>query len=328
MKPSITFDYKITNNINNHPLLYNKIKLNQYNNYQPNKNKTKSKNKKIILNPTNNNNENINKYLNNSAINISFKIDEKTNRESNSLHKNNKIIIFNKDLSLDKRINFYRNNNNLKNNLSNLNNSLNKTSFDFFKKRMNYFNSKFNIKCKNKIKPLKSLSKINKRNKSINDIKESKLYKKDIIIKIDKSKSSKRATPILASQISKSNSKNRNNIYNNHLFYLKSNLNINNIVKKNHNLKHIIRNKIFQSNNIFSQFKPKKKSETIIHREILQMNRMESDDKNHITIKNKEKNNNIKNKNISSNSFIEIHPKIIQEGKEKTNKLAYEESNK
>ena len=109
MKPSITFDYKITNNINNHPLLYNKIKLNQYNNYQPNKNKTKSKNKKIILNPTNNNNENIN-----SAINISFKIDEKTNRESNSLHKNNKIIIFNKDLSLDKKMNFYRNNNNLK----------------------------------------------------------------------------------------------------------------------------------------------------------------------------------------------------------------------
>ena len=329
MKPSIAFGYKITNNINNHSSLNNKIKLNQYNNYHPNKNKTKSKNKKIILNPADNNNENINKNINNSANNISFKIEKKSKSECNSLHKNNKINIFNKDLSLDKRINFYRNNNNLKNNLSNLNNSLSKTSFDFFKKRMNYFNSKFNIKCKNKIKSLKSLSKINKRNKSTNDIKESKLYKKDVINKIDKSKSSKKTiTPILASQISKNNSKNRNNIYNNNLFYLKSNLNINNIVKKNHNLKHNIRNKIFQANNIFSQFKPQIKAETIIHQEILQMNRMENDDKNHITIKNKEKNNNINYKNMCSNCFIEIHPKIIQEVTEKNIKLAYEESNK
>ena len=323
MKPSITFDYKITNNINNRPLLYNKIKLNQYNNYQPNKNKTKSKNKKIILNPTNNNNENIN-----SANNISFKINGKTKSESNSLHKNNKINNFKKDLSLDKKMNFYRNNNNLKKNLSNLNNSLSKTSFDFFKKRMNYFKSKYNVTCKNKIKSLKSLSKINKRNKSTNDIKESKLYKKDIINKIDKSKSSKSAiTPIIASQLSKNNSKNKNNNYNN-LFYLKSNLNINNIVKKNHNLKHNIRNKIFQANNIFSQFKSKKKAETIIHQEILQMNRKASDDINLINNNNKNINNNINNKSMYSNCFIGIHPKIIQEESEKNIKLAYKEINK
>ena len=193
---------------------------------------------------------------------------------------------------------------------------------------MNYFKSKYNVTCKNKIKSLKSLSKINKRNKSTNDIKKSKLYKKDIINKIDKSKSSKSAiTPIIVSQLSKNTSKNRNNNYNN-LFYLKSNLNINNIVKKNHNLKHNIRTKIFQANNIFSQFKSKKKAETIIHQEILQMNRKASDDINLINNNNKNINNNINNKSMYSNCFIGIHPKIIQEESEKNIKLAYKEINK
>ena len=325
MQSSISLDNKSTNTINANSSLFNKIKLIQYNNYQPNKNKSRTKNKKIILKPTNNIiNENLNKKLNISSNKIAFKIQKKAKSQSNSFSSNNKINIFKKDLSLDKRINFYRNNNNLKNNL---NNSLNKTSFDFFKKRINYFNNKYNLKSKNNIKSLNSLSKINKRNKSNNDIQKSKFDKKENINKMDESKISKRPnTPILASQLSKNNSKNKSNIHKNNLLYPKSKLNINNIIKRNSDFKHNIRTKMFQANNIFAQFKPKKKSRIIIHQEVLQMNKSFGED---INKDNKLENNDLnKNANSNANCFIEIHPKIMQEESEKKIKFTFEDTNK
>ena len=351
MQSSISFNNKATNNINNMSPFYNKIRLNQYNNYQPNKIRPKSKNQKIILNPAINNDENINKQLNNSSYNVPFKFHRKTNIENNSLNKNKKENIFKKQISLDKKVKFYRNNNEFKNSL---NNSLNNTSFDFFKKRMNYFNNKFNLLSKNNIKPIKSFSKINKRNKSNNNIKNSKIYNKDTFNKINKSAISKRPiTPILSSRISKNNSKSKNkskvksnhnskekkidnNFYNN-LLYPKSNININNKIKKNYDFNHNIRTTIFQPNNIFAQFKPKKKIKTIIHQEEFQMEQKQNElntnkvnkEKNNINNNiNKNINNNVnKNINVIENCFIEIHPKIIQQESEK-NLKSDEESNK
>ena len=333
---------KSFNNINNQFSYNSKIKLDQYNNYKPNKNKSKTKQTKIILNPKNNNSkENINKSLNNSFYNNSFnkytkQIKTKTKSESSSLNKKNKRNnIFNQNSSfLNKKITFYRNNINKNNNLNKTSNSLSKTSFDFFKTRLNYFNSKYNINNNNKnnIKSLQSFSKINK--------------------KTDKVKDQKRAiTPILSSKLSKNNSKSKNkskikshnnsrekklidnNIFNNKILNSKTNINIHNLSKK-YDLKHNIRTKIFQANNIFAQFKPKKKSQTIILQEELQMKQksfiskcLHSNNTHNIGLN---KNNNITlNKNDNVNCFIEIHPKIIQQQESENNlKLDNEESNK
>ena len=333
---------KSFNNINNQFSYNSKIKLDQYNNYKPNKNKSKTKQTKIILNPKNNNSkENINKSLNNSFYNNSFnkytkQIKTKTKSESSSLNKKNKRNnIFNQNSSfLNKKITFYRNNINKNNNLNKTSNSLSKTSFDFFKTRLNYFNSKYNINNNNKnnIKSLQSFSKINK--------------------KTDKVKDQKRAiTPILSSKLSKNNSKSKNkskikshnnsrekklidnNIFNNKILNSKTNINIHNLSKK-YDLKHNIRTKIFQANNIIAQFKPKKKSQTMILQEELQMKQksfiskcLHSNNNHNIGLN---KNNNITlNKNDNVNCFIEIHPKIIQQQESENNlTLENEESNK
>ena len=329
--------------------------------------------KKLSLNSINNKHINdsiINKKLNNSSLNINNNISlnkipkifhKKTKSETNSLNKinHNKNISKKKDKALNKNIKFYRNNNqNIK-----LNNSLknaSRTNFDFFKKQYN--NKKDNIENnysnKLNISSLDNLSKINKKNKSKNDINHNIINYKDKsqnqnLEKIKKSKISNKfktraKTPIISSKASNNNSKSKNknlnirnnsskekkiindNKYKNNLLYYGANLNISDIIrKKNYAMKNNIRKKIFESNNIFAKFKPKKKSKTIILQEELQMkqnfllskffnsnsNKENINKENNIyIIENVNKNN---NKNENTNCFIEIHPKIIQQESEK-----------
>ena len=323
---------KNNNNNNNNNSSFYKIKLthNQYNNYNVNK-KSKEKINNINLETLNN------KKLNNSSFNInefSFYnfpkgIKHKTKRESNSQNKNK---LFNKnDLSLSNNIKTYRNNYSQ----NNLNNT--KTSFDFFKKRFNIINNKFNINNKNNNnnKSLDNLSKIKKnnnkdinQNKKNNKIKISNKYISNTSNDIKRTK-----TPIISSYMTKNSSKNKNiskstnnskekkvngnDIYKNKMLYSGTNLNIHKIIKKkNHNLKPNIRTKIFQSNNIFEQFKPKKKKKTLIHQEqmIMKKNFLIS---NLINLNKDNKENKKNNANYSN----------IQKS-ENNLKLKYEESNK
>ena len=108
------------------------------------------------------------------------------------------------------------------------------------------------------------------------------------------------------------NSKNRkvinNNKHRSSLLY-GANININNLIRKENNALRNVRNEIFQSNNIFSQYKPKKKSRVLIQQEKLQLKQTLL---NPLIFKEKIKNSNI-NENENMNYFVEIHPKIIQQ---------------
>ena len=119
-------------------------------------------------------------------------------------------------------------------------------------------------------------------------------------------------------------SKNKKGINNNkhrsNLLY-GANLNINNLIKKENNALRNVRNEIFQSNNIFSQYKPKKKSRLLIQQEKLHLKQTLL---NPLIFKEKNKNENINQNENTNNYFVEIHPKIIQQ--KETEKLKTDKS--
>jgi len=297
----------------------------------------------------------------NINYNISFNknldsIDKKINSGNNSLKKNKQsgIMSDKNDFSFSYNIPFisYRNNKSQNNK-----NKFNKANSDFFISRYNLYKNK-NINKNNNIKKIlnmkssESSNRINKKNKqTLNNRSEldimdritniKKIIKpNDFIRYMQKSK-----TPITTSRKSKNNSKSKNkNLSNNNsrekktnnnkvkinLLHSGKNLNVNNIIKKQYDIKHNnIRTKLFQANNIFAKFKPKNKKQTIIHQEELQMkqnplfyNYLNLNKKN-INQENKNNNNNVnQDKNISYIS--QIHPKIIQ--RDKNNKTINEES--
>ena len=329
----------LSTKIRNYPInnaFFNKIQLDQYDNYQPKKNKTKSKQKKIILNSINkNDNQILNKKSNNSSKNIislnHYKKQAITkvlhlnskNHSLNKIKKNKNII--KKDLSSsNKKIKFFRNPH-YKNSLNNSLSCFSKTNIDFFNNRYNLYNRK-NSNNGKRIKSIESFSKINKQNETKTNMNLSKIFIKDKITninKINKPNLLKRSkTPILSTKISNNNSKSKNNSkekkindknnYKNRLLY--SGINIFN---RNSSLKHNIRTKMFQANNIFAQFKPRKKNQTIIHQEELFMKQQKLINKENTTIENNK--NNI-NQRENYNCFIEIHPKIVPQ-KELENNL-------
>ena len=110
-----------------------------------------------------------------------------------------------------------------------------------------------------------------------------------------------------------------NNKHRSNLLY-GANLNISNLIKKENNAFKNIRKEVFQSDNIFSQYKPKKKSRLLILKENLQLKQSLLTP---LIIKEKVKNIDL-NKNENSNYFIEIHPKIIQQ--KETEKLKTDKS--
>ena len=320
---------KIKNKTNNNNSALNKIKLDQYDNYQPNKKNSKSKQKKIILNSMNNNIQTLNKKLNNSSNNInqySKQVINKLNSQNISLKKikQKQTFPYKKDLSSsNKKIKFFRNNQ-FQNSLNNSIGSFSKTSLDYFN-RFNLYHKKYNNNT-NYLKSIDSFSKINKKNKSQTDINQSKIFNKDKnsnINKIHKPILFQRSkTPIISSKIERNNSKNKKNskekkindkknIYKSKLLYTGIN-----IFNRNYYLKHNIRTKMFQANNIFAKFKPKKKHQTIIHQEEIIMKKQKIPEIN--------KRNN-ENQKENSNCFIEIHPKIIQQKELENNKIVKEE---
>ena len=359
---------KSTNTINNNYFSYFKeIKLDQYNNYNPKINKSKTKKKKFTLNPTSHNSKEslINKNLNNSSMNINYNIsfnnnldsiNKKINSENNSLKKNKQSGIVsdkNNSSSYNIPVNSYRNNKSQNNK-----NKFSKTNFDFFTSRYNLYKNK-NINKNNNIKKIfnmKSLESSNRMNKKSifeNKNNRSELDIMDKFINIKKiikpnifsMYMQKSKTPITTSRKSKNNSKSKNkNLSNNNsrekktnnnkikinLLHSGKNLNVNNIIRKQYDMKHNnIRTKFFQANNIFAKFKPKNKKQTIIHLEELQMNKNPlfynylNLNKKDINKENKNNNDNVnQDKNLSY--FNQIHPKIIQ--KDMNNKTINEES--
>jgi serine/threonine protein phosphatase PrpC len=119
-------------------------------------------------------------------------------------------------------------------------------------------------------------------------------------------------------------SKNRKGINNNkhrsNLLY-GANININNLIKKENYALRNVRNEIFQSNNIFSKYKPKKKSRLLIQQEKLHLKQTLL---NPLIFKEKNKNENINQNENTNNYFVEIHPKIIQQ--KETEKLKTDKS--
>ena len=382
----------IISNYNNYYSSYfNKLSFYKNNNYNTKKNSSIMNKKNLSLNIVNNKKKGKNskelsnlKRLNNSAMNINNNISfhkitksfqNKTKSENNSL---NKI----ETTSSNKEIKLYRNNFN-----RNLNNSFNnksKENIDLFKERFNLINNKYkygvkdnNLTNRLNITSLEGYSKIDKKNDNhkmlhICGEQKSKKIKKSKIFNIFKSRSK---TPALSSNVSTNNSKSKNKYNNksnnnskekkilndskalkNNILYYGANLNLNKIIHKNNcDMKNNMGRKLFQSNNIFAQFKPKKKSKTIILQEELKMkqnfllsnfinskpnnenlnNENLNKDKNiYLNIKsninnNSNNSNEFKNENSNSNLFVEIHPKIVQkDSSENIFKIEPSDSNK
>ena len=198
-----------------------------------------------------------------------------------------------------------------------------------------------------KISSLDSFSKIKKINKS-KDI--GKIYSKEKNKEMKSIEKRKRAnrlmnkakTPILSKReiknknqnnkfVSNNNSREKkilnDNKYKKKLFYPGTTLNIQNLIKRNYEAKVNNRRTIFQANNIFAKFKPKKKKQTtIICQEELQMKYNLINSKklnpNNYYLNEGKTINYISNNNISGNNqskindskfFAEIHPKVLQQ---------------
>ena len=364
----------ISNYNNYYSSYFNKLSFYKSNNYNSKKNSSIMNKNNLSLNIVNNKKNGKNskesfnlKRSNNSAININNNIPfhkttksfhSKTKSENNSLNKNETI-------SSNKEIKSYRNNFSKK--LNNSFNNKSKDNIDFFKQRFNHINNKYNYGFKDNnlsnrlnITSLEDFSKINKKN-NIKIANNSNLYicEEQKNKKINKSKifnifKSRSKTPVLSSNVSNNNSKSKNKYNNksnnnskekkvlnnsktrkNNILYYGANLNLSNIIHKNNcDMKKNKGRKLFQSNNIFAQFKPKKKSKTIILQEELKMKqnfllsnfintKQNNENINNENI-NKNKNikaninnsynnlNEFKDENSNSNFFVEIHPKIVQ----------------
>ena len=319
---SIPKNKKSYNNINNY---LKKLPIDRYNQNDLSKDNIKNKQRSIFLKSINSNSKDklISKKLNNSSNNI---------KSNNSFNKIEKVI--HKD-TFNIKSKFYKNNHYnskfryLKNNIihPNANNSVREKKIDIFNPNFKLNNSKnkdLNFSQNINVNALSPFLVKTKGNKS----KEKNKFKKNE----GHAESYRSKTPIIIKNIDNNpksvnrnynSSKTRkilnNNKHRSNLLY-GANLNISNLIKKENNAFKNIRKEIFQSDNIFSQYKPKKKSRLLILKENLQLKQSLLTP---LIIKEKVKNIDL-NKNENSNYFIEIHPKIIQQ--KETEKLKTDKS--
>ena len=313
---------KSYNNINNY---LKKLPIDRYNQNDLSKDNIKNKQRSIFLKSINSNSKDklISKKLNNSSNNI---------KSNNSFNKIEKVI--HKD-TFNIKSKFYKNNHYnskfryLKNNIihPNANNSVREKKIDIFNPNFKLNNSKnkdLNFSQNINVNALSPFLVKTKGNKS----KEKNKFKKNE----GHAESYRSKTPIIIKNIDNNpksvnrnynSSKTRkilnNNKHRSNLLY-GANLNISNLIKKENNAFKNIRKEVFQSDNIFSQYKPKKKSRLLILKENLQLKQSLLTP---LIIKEKVKNIDL-NKNENSNYFIEIHPKIIQQ--KETEKLKTDKS--
>ena len=319
---SIPKNKKSYNNINNY---LKKLPIDRYNQNDLSKDNIKNKQRSIFLKSINSNSKDklISKKLNNSSNNI---------KSNNSFNKIEKVI--HKD-TFNIKSKFYKNNHYnskfryLKNNIihPNANNSVREKKIDIFNPNFKLNNSKnkdLNFSQNINVNALSPFLVKTKGNKS----KEKNKFKKNE----GHAESYRSKTPIIIKNIDNNpksvnrnynSSKTRkilnNNKHKSNLLY-GANLNISNLIKKENNAFKNIRKEVFQSDNIFSQYKPKKKSRLLILKENLQLKQSLLTP---LIIKEKVKNIDL-NKNENSNYFIEIHPKIIQQ--KETEKLKTDKS--
>ena len=319
---SIPKNKKSYNNINNY---LKKLPIDRYNQNDLSKDNIKNKQRSIFLKSINSNSKDklISKKLNNSSNNI---------KSNNSFNKIEKVI--HKD-TFNIKSKFYKNNHYnskfryLKNNIihPNANNSVREKKIDIFNPNFKLNNSKnkdFNFSQNINVNALSPFLVKTKGNKS----KEKNKFKKNE----GHAESYRSKTPMIIKNIDNNpksvnrnynSSKTRkilnNNKHRSNLLY-GANLNISNLIKKENNAFKNIRKEVFQSDNIFSQYKPKKKSRLLILKENLQLKQSLLTP---LIIKEKVKNIDL-NKNENSNYFIEIHPKIIQQ--KETEKLKTDKS--
>ena len=320
--PSIPKNKKSYNNINNY---LKKLPIDRYNQNDLSKDNIKNKQRSIFLKSINSNSKDklISKKLNNSSNNI---------KSNNSFNKIEKVI--HKD-TFNIKSKFYKNNHYnskfryLKNNIihPNANNSVREKKIDIFNPNFKLNNSKnkdLNFSQNINVNALSPFLVKTKGNKS----KEKNKFKKNE----GHAESYRSKTPIIIKNIDNNpksvnrnynSSKTRkilnNNKHRSNLLY-GANLNISNLIKKENNAFKNIRKEVFQSDNIFSQYKPKKKSRLLILKENLQLKQSLLTP---LIIKEKVKNIDL-NKNENLNYFIEIHPKIIQQ--KETEKLKTDKS--
>ena len=319
---SIPKNKKSYNNINNY---LKKLPIDRYNQNDLSKDNIKNKQRSIFLKSINSNSKDklISKKLNNSSNNI---------KSNNSFNKIEKVI--HKD-TFNIKSKFYKNNHYnskfryLKNNIihPNANNSVREKKIDIFNPNFKLNNSKnkdLNFSQNINVNALSPFLVKTKGNKS----KEKNKFKKNE----GHAESYRSKTPMIIKNIDNNpksvnrnynSSKTRkilnNNKHRSNLLY-GANLNISNLIKKENNAFKNIRKEVFQSDNIFSQYKPKKKSRLLILKENLQLKQSLLTP---LIIKEKVKKIDL-NKNENSNYFIEIHPKIIQQ--KETEKLKTDKS--
>ncbi len=310
-------------NINNS---LKKLPLERYSKNDISKENKNKKQRSLLLKSINSKSKDriISKKLNNSANNI---------KSNNSFNKIEKVI--HKD-SFNIKNKFYKNNHyndkfrSLKNNNihPNANNSVREKKIDIFNSKIKLNNSKNKDLNFSQNMNVNTLSPFLIKNKSDRS-KEKYKFKK-----IENNADSYRSkTPIIVKNIDNNpkslnrnynSSKNRKGINNNkhrsNLLY-GANININNLIKKENNALRNVRNEIFQSNNIFSKYKPKKKSRLLIQQEKLHLKQTLL---NPLIFKEKNKNENINQNENTNNYFVEIHPKIIQQ--KETEKLKTDKS--
>ena len=310
-------------NINNS---LKKLPLERYSKNDISKENKNKKQRSLLLKSINSKSKDriISKKLNNSANNI---------KSNNSFNKIEKVI--HKD-SFNIKNKFYKNNHyndkfrSLKNNNihPNANNSVREKKIDIFNSKIKLNNSKNKDLNFSQNMNVNTLSPFLIKNKSDRS-KEKYKFKK-----IENNADSYRSkTPIIVKNIDNNpkslnrnynSSKNRKGINNNkHISNLLygANININNLIKKENNALRNVRNEIFQSNNIFSKYKPKKKSRLLIQQEKLHLKQTLL---NPLIFKEKNKNENINQNENTNNYFVEIHPKIIQQ--KETEKLKTDKS--
>ena len=310
-------------NINNS---LKKLPLERYSKNDISKENKNKKQRSLLLKSINSKSKDriISKKLNNSANNI---------KSNNSFNKIEKVI--HKD-SFNIKNKFYKNNHyndkfrSLKNNNihPNANNSVREKKIDIFNSKIKLNNSKNKDLNFSQNMNVNTLSPFLIKNKSDRS-KEKYKFKK-----IENNADSYRSkTPIIVKNIDNNpkslnrnynSSKNRKGLNNNkhrsNLLY-GANININNLIKKENNALRNVRNEIFQSNNIFSKYKPKKKSRLLIQQEKLHLKQTLL---NPLIFKEKNKNENINQNENTNNYFVEIHPKIIQQ--KETEKLKTDKS--
>jgi len=319
------------NNINNS---LTKLPLERYLKNEIPKDKGKNSQKNILLNTINIQNKDrlFSKKLNNSTkcikSNNSFNKNEKPNQKEKYNIKNK----FYENGNFYSKLKFLKKNNN---NNSNVNNSIRGKKIEVLYPQLS---SIYKNNSKNKDLNLSQRLNMNSLSPFINNKNEKSKENNKLKIFENNSDSYRSKTPIIIKNIennSKSvnrsyhsskpkknlNNNDKNQKHKNNLLY--SGANINNIIKKKNYAMKNIRNVIFQSNNIFSKYKPKKKNQLLFLQENLQLKQNVLE-----PILNKEKyqkgNNLDLNQIDNTKYFIKIQPKIIPQ--QETDKLQKDKS--